>query len=40
MRALTYHGPYTVSVDNMPGTHLGDIFGHEFMGRLSKRVWA
>lgn len=66
MRALTYHGPHNVSVDNMPdpilhasddiilkvtataicgydlhlyrgkipGTHHGDIFGHEFMGEV------
>lgn len=66
MKALTYHGPHHVSVDNMPdpgleatddiilrvtataicgsdlhlyrgkipGTHHGDIFGHEFMGEV------
>jgi threonine dehydrogenase-like Zn-dependent dehydrogenase len=66
MRALSYHGPYKVSVDNVPdpglqarddiilrvtataicgsdlhlyrgkipGTHHGDIFGHEFMGEV------
>lgn len=66
MKALTYHGPHKVSVDNMPdpgleadddiilrvtataicgsdlhlyrgkipGTHHGDIFGHEFMGEV------
>lgn len=66
MKALTYHGPHHVSVDNqpdpglqaaddiilrvtataicgsdlhlyrgkIPGTHHGDIFGHEFMGEV------
>lgn len=70
MKALTYHGPHHVSVDNMPdpaleaaddiilrvtataiygsdlhlyrgkipGTHHGDIFGHEFMGKWWKPV--
>lgn len=66
MKALTYHGPHSVKVENVddpglaapddiilrvtataicgsdlhlyrgkiPGTHHGDIFGHEFMGEV------
>ena len=69
MKALTYHGPHHVSVDNhpdpgleapddiilrvtataicgsdlhlyrgkIPGTHHGDIFGHEFMGEVVEK---